>query len=469
MVMTAALTAKLRDAPANFKSAGAALNSSPYFDLFPMVGTTQGVRLDWELVRLAAHTWHLSQDSSDSGDSSSSSTSSSHTSVGSSSGDSASSSSSSSRPELATAILPLPDRFQRLSNISASECAQAAVTIVTDQQEEEQQAAQLNDVLQHLQAAGVCALDLEFSSDDAGSSSSSSASSCSSADDEEGVFSESYSAAAGDYMQSDSRLLGSVKLPPVHHHHQLLYAFTNRTVALLQLMVPAAAAAAADGGSSDNNAWPAAVYLIEVPQQQAVAQRLLSQLQPLLEDEAVVKIVHDARQVRVVGQLLRLVRCSGCAPVDARISCLCTYLRMQSARLMMSSWEFEVHVCRRQDDDHGYNILQCQLLACLTWQPPRPTHRVIHNTCCSLLFPLLQDAYVLQERFSICLKGAIDTQLLAGLVALAAAAGEDHSMDPDDESSGSRWGDHVKRLHITMLYRMYGYEHPYSRRGMHAE
>uniref|UniRef100_A0A383VJ90 3'-5' exonuclease domain-containing protein n=1 Tax=Tetradesmus obliquus TaxID=3088 RepID=A0A383VJ90_TETOB len=132
---------------------------------------------------------------------------------------------------------------------------------------------QLDDVLLHMTAAGLAALDAEYFVQQGDSSSSSSG--CSSA--------------AGSSVDEDGgHQTSSWQLPAVHNCSQQRMQGSNLQLALLQLMVPAAEAA--DG------AWPAAIYLVQVPQQRAAAQQVVAKLQPLLEDVGIVKVVHDGRQ-----------------------------------------------------------------------------------------------------------------------------------------------------------------------------
>jgi hypothetical protein len=70
----------------------------------------------------------------------------------------------------------------------------------------------------------------------------------------------------------------------------------------------------------------------------------------------------------------------------------------------------------------------------------------------------LQDAAVLLSDFGISLQGVIDTQLLAGLVGLAAASGSSSSSSSDFTASSSA-KDFIKRLRLDQLYNVYGYNY----------
>jgi hypothetical protein len=168
------------------------------------------------------------------------------------------------QPGQPLAVMPLPEglcSLQALNSLTAVECATAGITIVAEQQPE----GQLQQVLMHLKVAKLCALDLEFAQPDAPAVTNSSSSS------------------RGDKAGGRAASRGA-------HLDRL---------ALLQLFVPSTAAAAATSASStwqqQQQQWPAAVYLFQVPEEQQAAAALLTQLQPVLEDAAVSKVMHDAR------------------------------------------------------------------------------------------------------------------------------------------------------------------------------
>jgi hypothetical protein len=158
-------------------------------------------------------------------------------------------------------VLPLPDGLRPLVGLTAAACADARVLVVPEAELDsasarlEQQPPELGMLLQHLSDAKVAALDLE-----------------------------------------------SAQLLSPAQAQQLLRAATQGSttslrddacfdqLALLQLCVPAAGA---------YKPW---VYAIEVPQQQEAAAALMRHLQPLLQDAAVVKVMHDARQDSVILQ-----------------------------------------------------------------------------------------------------------------------------------------------------------------------
>jgi hypothetical protein len=144
--------------------------------------------------------------------------------------------------------MPLPDGLQKLS-LTAVHCATADITVIGEQQ---QQQGQLQQLLQHLQSAKLCALDLEFAQPHAPASSSSSSS--------------KFGSRAADHAAHLDRLV------------------------LLQLFVPGAASS-----FQQQQQWPAAIYLVQVPEAPAAAAALLQQLRPVLEDAAVSQVMHDAR------------------------------------------------------------------------------------------------------------------------------------------------------------------------------
>jgi hypothetical protein len=203
----------------------------------------------------------------------------------SSSSSSSSSSSASQQPAAAAVKMPLPEQLQPLLNISAADCAAAEVVIISDQQEQQQHAKELSAVAQHLSAARLAALDVEYSWESTADSSTVS-STASSIDEEDEEQLTGDSAAAGSQSPAD---ISSVDMPAEHNCFQQQLNASFLKVALLSLMVPAA--------ETSSSSWPAAIYLIQVPQQPAAAQQVFSLLLPQLEDEAIVKVVHDARQV----------------------------------------------------------------------------------------------------------------------------------------------------------------------------
>jgi hypothetical protein len=155
-------------------------------------------------------------------------------------------------PSPTLAVLPLPEGLQAVNSLTAVECAKAAITIIGEQQQN-----QLQHMLQHLRSAKLCALDLEFAQPHASAAASSSS------------------------MKTGNRAASRA-------------AYLDR-LALLQLFVPAAAPNSAGSANSSQQQWPAAIYLVQVPEPQPAAAALLQQLQPLLEDAAVSKVMHDAR------------------------------------------------------------------------------------------------------------------------------------------------------------------------------
>jgi hypothetical protein len=175
--------------------------------------------------------------------------------------------------------MPLPKQLQPLLQISAADCEAAEVVIVSDQQEQQQHAEQLENVIQHLRAAGLAALDVEYYRD---ASHGDSSSGVSSSDDEDETTDLEVAAAA---VQG---LPGST-ISSEHNRSQQRIHATGKRLALVQLLVPAA--------ESSVGSWPAAIYLVQVPYAQAGAQQVALQLQSALEDEQIVKVVHDARQV----------------------------------------------------------------------------------------------------------------------------------------------------------------------------
>jgi hypothetical protein len=157
--------------------------------------------------------------------------------------------------------MPLPEGLLAINSLSAVECATAGITIVAEQQQ-----GQLQQVLVHLRAVKLCALDLEFAQPDA-----------------------SLAVASSTSSSRGGRAGGRAANRAAHLDR----------LALMQLFVPATAAAVAAASGSSN--WqqqqqrPAAVYIVQVPEEPHAAAALLSQLQPVLEDAAVAKVMHDAR------------------------------------------------------------------------------------------------------------------------------------------------------------------------------
>jgi hypothetical protein len=176
--------------------------------------------------------------------------------------------------------VPLPKQLQPLLEISAADCETAEVVIVSDQQEQQQHAEQLEAVVQHMRAAGIAALDVEFYQDASLGSSSSSMSSL----DEEDETAEPEAAAA-----ASQGLTACSSIPLEHNRFQQRVDASRRRLALVQLMVPAADSAA--------GSWPAAIYLVQVPCAQVGAHEIASQLQAAFQDDQIVKVVHYARQV----------------------------------------------------------------------------------------------------------------------------------------------------------------------------
>jgi hypothetical protein len=183
--------------------------------------------------------------------------------------------------------MPVPEQLQPLLNVSAADSAAAEVRIISDQQEEQQHAKELSDVAQHLSAARVTALDVEYSWETTVDSSTDSSTDSS--------LDEDY----------DAQLTYEVDMPAEHHRFQQQSRASPLRVALLSLMVPAV--------ETESNAWPAAIYLIQVQQQAAAAQQVFSQLLPQLEDEGIIKVAHDARQVCGQGPRRRLNHAVTCA------------------------------------------------------------------------------------------------------------------------------------------------------------
>ncbi len=151
----------------------------------------------------------------------------------------------------AVPVMPLPKSLQLLNAMSPAACAAADVVIIREQQ---QQQDQLQGMLQHLLTTKLAAVDLEFAEDADGSSSKPSSRS--------------------------SR-------PQQKARNQL---------ALLQLFIPEASCPAG------RKMWPAAIYLIEVPEQPAAAALLLGRIKEVMEDSKVVKVLHDGRQDSCVLQ-----------------------------------------------------------------------------------------------------------------------------------------------------------------------
>jgi hypothetical protein len=201
-------------------------------------------------------------------------------------------------------VMPLPKQLQPLLHVSAADCEAAEIVIVGDQQEQQQHAEQLEAVVQHMRAAGIAALDVEYywETSHGDSSNSSTISSMSSSDEDDDLVYADAAAAQGLPTSSSS------KLPPEHHCFQLRITARGLRLALVQLLVPAA--------DSTAGSWPAAIYLVQVPWEQAAAKQVASQLQSALEDEQIVKVVHDARQVSGHNW------CGSCLPGVWRVLCL---------------------------------------------------------------------------------------------------------------------------------------------------
>jgi hypothetical protein len=164
------------------------------------------------------------------------------------------------QPGQPLAVMPLPEGLHALKSLSAVECATAGISIVAEHQQ-----GQLQQVLVHLRAAKLCAVDLEFAQPDAPPVDSSTSTS-------RGGRAGGRAANRGAHLDR---------------------------LALLQLFVPATAAAAAASGSSNwqqqQQQRPAAVYIVQVPEEPHAAAEVLTQLQPVLEDATVSKVMHDAR------------------------------------------------------------------------------------------------------------------------------------------------------------------------------
>lgn len=80
----------------------------------------------------------------------------------------------------------------------------------------------------------------------------------------------------------------------------------------------------------------------------------------------------------------------------------------------------------------------------------------------------MQDAAVFHRDFGVSVQGVIDTQLLAGLVALAAASSEGNGRAGSAATTDSHWASHVKRMSLMHVSRMYGYTYcdiPTIKRG----
>jgi hypothetical protein len=179
----------------------------------------------------------------------------------------------------ANAVMPLPEQLQLLSSVTAEQCAAAEIVILQGQRVEE-----LSDMLQHVAAAGLVAMDCEFSFNKGSSGSSSS--SISSSDEDSELLSQ-------DAQAKDKYIVGMggpSQLPPSHNAAQQHYPDTSCwQLALVQLMVPAV--------TTPDGTWPSHVYLVRVPRHSARAQAVLKQLKEVLKGAEVIKVVHDGRLV----------------------------------------------------------------------------------------------------------------------------------------------------------------------------
>lgn len=164
--------------------------------------------------------------------------------------------------------LPLPHSLRLLAGLSMQECASALTCLVLAPTENEvlpnPQAVptpKLRQILQHVNKAKLMALDLEFA---------------------QVIPPAQQQLLPKQLQQRQSPQAATLRCRPDACFDQL---------ALLQLFVPAA------------GIHSSCIYLVEVPQQRQAAAAVMQHLQPLLEDEAVVKVMHDSRQDSVVLKL----------------------------------------------------------------------------------------------------------------------------------------------------------------------
>lgn len=206
-------------------------------------------------------------------------------------------------------LMPLLASLQLLSSVTAAQCAAAEVIVITEKQlasDNTQQASQLAGLLAHLQAAGIAALDCEFtfkttkppaSSPHDGGSIAGSA--------------NSHQVNTGAVCQD---AVG--RSPRTYNTYQAHFRLSGVELALMQLFVPAVcgsdrpattAEAAAPAGASaagsalmegadrDTKSWPSTVYVIEVPEKATASSQLSQLLRPILESDSFIKVVQDAR------------------------------------------------------------------------------------------------------------------------------------------------------------------------------
>jgi len=164
-------------------------------------------------------------------------------------------------------LLPLPDSLAILQTVTMQQCDTAAVVLVPESYMASKAAQQqpLLLLLDHLQQAGLCALDLEFAQ---------------ARPTQQQQQQQQLGPQASNHAEHSASNVG-------HSSHSHSPGLRIDVLAMMQLFVPAV--------DSDSISQPATIYVVEVPQQQDDAADLMSCFHELLEDSTVVKVMHDAR------------------------------------------------------------------------------------------------------------------------------------------------------------------------------